>query len=171
MVVKRIVRTRPAPTLAGEAARCELATLRNITSHNLPVYQRHHGIAVAGTSNFVWAQGVVQGLHVSDIKGNGGGGNVLVEIGAALRTGDWHDGWSLMQQPGEGDLAGLYVFGVGNGAHHFRRGDIGGVVASLVAGIDAAVVVGGVLLGSPDCPGQKTPAQRGERNESDPEFL
>jgi hypothetical protein len=88
MAVKRIVRTPPAPTLAGQAVRCALATLRNITSHNLPVYQRHHGIAVAGTSNFVRAQRVVQGLHVSDVKGNRGGGNVLVEIGAALGTGD-----------------------------------------------------------------------------------
>ena len=76
-----------------------------------------------------------------------------------------------MQQPGEGDLAGLHVFGVGDVAHDLRRGDIGVVVTSLVAGVVAAEIVGGVLLGSLDCTGQKAAAQRGEGNETDPEIL
>jgi hypothetical protein len=66
---------------------------------------------------------------------------------------------------------GLHAFGVGDVAHDRRGCDIGVVVTSLVTGIVAAEIVGGVLLGSLDCTGQKAATQRGEGNETDPEFL
>src|SRR6202789_487319 len=132
---------------------------------------RHHGLAVPRARNLVGRERVVQGFHVAGAQDDRGGGDILVKVGAALGARYRDDGRSLMQQPGEGNLPGPRVLGGRDVAHDLRGRDVGIVVDALVAGVSAAVIILGVVLGAFDRTGQEAATERRERNETNSEFF
>src|SRR5207248_8523056 len=108
----------------------------------LAVHLRHLLLAVARPGHLLRRKRRVERDHLVRHQSHIGRGDVLLEVLPSLRTGNRHDVWAFVQQPGERDLPWGYSLARRQLAHGRSRPHVRVEVLTLVARIAAAEVPG-----------------------------
>ena len=74
--------------------------------------------------------------------------NIIFEVSTLFGTGDRHEVWSFVQQPGERDLSRRHALPHGEFAHRRRSLHVRIKVLALITGIAATEITFRILLGT-----------------------
>ncbi len=95
------------------------------------------------------------------------GSHVLFKILPPFGAGNRHDGFALVQQPGQRNLPGLRMLGCGDIAYDLCRLDIGVEIRALIARSVVAKIVSRLVFRALDAAGQEAAPERRKGHEAD----